>query len=473
MNFRQCGIVLCLLAGSAGIVAAELKVGHALVDITPAVGTPMLTPQSRPFVKLAETAQDPLCVRAIVLEVDGRKAAIAAVDVTSLPNDMFDEARRRIVEATGIDPDAIMISATHTHTAPQIRARFLGKVSPEARELSLAYIAALPQKIAEAVISAHGKLQPSVASAGIGRETTISFNRRYLMADGTVMTNPGKNDPTLHAKIIRPAGPTDPEVGVVHFASPNGDSQATMVNFSLHLDTDGGAAPTADFAATLHALLAKERGADMLSLFAIGAAGNINHYDLMAAAGPRRVKGHEESARIGTALANAVIATYDHLIPVEASQLRYLRQTVEIDLPREKGALLAARHNNQPEFYDGEVTVYNQGGRQWFQTEVQVIALGNELAWVGLPGEMFVEFGLALKAASPFRFTMIHELANRSIGYVPNLRAYPEGSYEGLATRCAPGSGESLVLEATQLLIEARHQPPLAAPGQAVSADQP
>ncbi|MBI1348175.1 hypothetical protein GC163_18020 [bacterium] len=457
MTFRICGLVCVLHSSLAGLAAAELKLGHAVIDITPAVGTPMLTPQSRPFVKLAEVAHDPLCVRAIVLEVDGKKAAIAAIDVTSLPNHMFDEARQRIVVATSLQPDAIMISATHTHTAPQIRERFLGKIPPESRELALAYIAALPQKIADAVILADRRLEPSQVSAGFGRETTISFNRRYLMADGSVMTNPGKDDPSLHAKIVRPAGPTDPEVGVVHFVSPQRASQATLVNFSLHLDTDGGAAPTADFAATLHALLAKERGADMLSLFAIGAAGNINHYDLMAAAGPRRVKGHEESARIGTALAQAVITTYDQLIPVEPSSLRYLRQTVEIDLPREKGAMLAARYGNQPEFFDGEVTIYNEPGRQWFQAEVQVIALGNELAWVGLPGEMFVEFGLALKAASPFRFTMIHELANRSIGYVPNLRAYPEGAYEGLATRCAPGSGEALVLAATHLLVEARH----------------
>ena len=453
--------LVCLIAGATfPCSGGELRVGRGLVDITPVVGTPMLTPQSRPFVKLAEPAHDPLCVRAVVLDVDGKQAAIVAVDLTSIPNAMMDEARQLISAATKIDPDAIMISATHTHTAPQVRARFLGKVSPEARQLALDYIAALPGRIAEAAILAARNVELSQASAGIGHETTISFNRRYLMADGSVMTNPGKDDPSLHAKIVRPAGPTDPEVGVVHFATHAGTSQATMVNFSLHLDTDGGAAPTADFAGTLHSILVAKCGADMLSFFAIGAAGNINHYNLMNPSGPTRVKGHEESARIGTALGNAVVATYPHLIPVEASALRFSRRKVVLQMPREKGAALAAQHNNKPEFFDGEVTVTNKDGSQSFEAEVQVIALGNELAWVGLPGEMFVEFGLALKDASPFRFTMIHELANRSIGYVPNLRAYPEGAYEGLATRCAPGSGEELVSVATQLLVEVRHQSP-------------
>ncbi len=136
-------------------------------------------------------------------------------------------------------------------------------------------------------------------------------------------------------------------------------------------------------------------------------------------------------------------------------------------MPREKGIALAAQHQNAETFFDGEVTVTNRDGRQTFEAEVQVIALGNELAWVGLPGEMFAEFGLALKNASPFRFTMIHELANTSIGYVPNLRAYPEGAYEATYTRCAAGTGEMLVTTATQLLVKLKHEPPAAASGQA------
>ncbi|WP_139228414.1 hypothetical protein [Planctomicrobium piriforme] len=438
--------------------AGELRIGKGLVDITPPLGTPMLTPMSRPFVKLSEEAHDPLCVRAIVIECDGRKVAIAACDVTSIPNHMYDTARAMIVAETKIDADAIMISATHTHTAPQIRERYLGKVDEEAKQKALAYIELLPRKMAEAISIANSNLEPAVGLAGIGFEDTISFNRRFVMKDGSVLTNPGKNDPALHEQIVRAAGPTDPEVGVVYFESPEKLPLATLVNFSLHLDTDGGSAPTADFAGTLHEILRTARGSDMLSLFAIGAAGNINHYNLLDPKNPRRAKGHEESARIGSVLAAAVLRTFPTLQPLDCSTLRYGRKMVEIDFPREKGANMAAQHNNSAKFFDGEVDVYNEAGRQWFEAEVQVIALGPELAWVGLPGEMFVEFGLAIKNASPYRYTMIHELSNRSIGYVPNMRAYPEGAYEGLATRCAAGSGEQLVDAATRLLIELKHQ---------------
>ncbi len=88
------------------------------------------------------------------------------------------------------------------------------------------------------------------------------------------------------------------------------------------------------------------------------------------------------------------------------------------------------------------------------EVEVQVIALGSELAWVALPGEIFTELGLAIKQDSPFRRTIIAELADGSIGYIPARRAYAQGNYEVVSARCAEGSGERLVDAANRLLKE-------------------
>ena len=97
------------------------------------------------------------------------------------------------------------------------------------------------------------------------------------------------------------------------------------------------------------------------------------------------------------------------------------------------------------------------------EVEVQVIALGNDLAWVSLPGEIFVELGLAIKQDSPFPHTIIAELANGSIGYIPTRRAYTQGNYEVVSARCAEGSGELLVDAAIGLLKEL-HAAPNTAP---------
>lgn len=88
------------------------------------------------------------------------------------------------------------------------------------------------------------------------------------------------------------------------------------------------------------------------------------------------------------------------------------------------------------------------------EVEVQVITMGKDLAWVSLPGEIFVELGLSIKAASPFKQTHAVELANGSIGYIPNRSAYMEGNYEVVSARCAEGSGEMLVTSAARMLAE-------------------
>ena len=71
-----------------------------------------------------------------------------------------------------------------------------------------------------------------------------------------------------------------------------------------------------------------------------------------------------------------------------------------------------------------------------------------------LPGEIFVELGLALKQDSPFPHTIVAELANGSIGYIPARRAFAQGNYEVVSSRCGEGSGEMLVATAVRLLKE-------------------
>ena len=95
------------------------------------------------------------------------------------------------------------------------------------------------------------------------------------------------------------------------------------------------------------------------------------------------------------------------------------------------------------------------------EVEVQVIALGKQLAWVSLPGEVFTELGLAIKQDSPFPTTIIAELANGLLGYIPSRRAYAQGNYEVVSARCAEGSGERLVDAAVKMLKELHAEKPV------------
>ena len=87
--------------------------------------------------------------------------------------------------------------------------------------------------------------------------------------------------------------------------------------------------------------------------------------------------------------------------------------------------------------------------------EVQVFRLNRDAAIVLLPGEVFAELGLAIKNGSPFKHTLVIELANDSPAYIPTEKAFKEGSYEIVNSRIVSGGGERLVEAALRLLKEA------------------
>ena len=92
--------------------------------------------------------------------------------------------------------------------------------------------------------------------------------------------------------------------------------------------------------------------------------------------------------------------------------------------------------------------------------EVHAYRLGPEVAIVTLPGEVFVEIGLAIKNASPFETTLVIELANDAPGYIPTRQAFAEGSYETVNSRVEPGQGEKMAARALRLLKELKQSLP-------------
>jgi hypothetical protein len=101
------------------------------------------------------------------------------------------------------------------------------------------------------------------------------------------------------------------------------------------------------------------------------------------------------------------------------------------------------------------------GAGDWLPVDVQAICLGNEVAIVCLPGEVFVDLGLAIKRGSPFRTTFVIELANSvETLYVPTRAAYAGGGYEVTNSAVQAGSGEMLVEAALRLLRAAASDAP-------------
>jgi hypothetical protein len=283
------------------------------------------------------------------------------------------------------------------------------------------------------------------------------------MTDGTVGWNPGK----LNPKIVRPAGPTDTDLPIVYFEDPEGKPLATLLSYAIHLDTVGGAQFSADVPYTVAKLLTTAKDDEMLTVYATACCGDVNHIDVSTA---RPQKGHAEAARIGTILAASALRGLEGLHPVSSDKIHVQSRIVPLPLPTINPNDLTtaeetiARNNDpnntkKPAFLElvkayQVIDVSEREGKPW-DAEVQVITIGKDLAFVSLPGEIFVELGITIRRGSPFPCTAIAELANGSVGYVPNRVAYPQGNYEVVSARVAEGSGEMLVDAALEMLRSA------------------
>jgi neutral ceramidase len=454
---RSASVLLLLAAAPAW--AGELRIGAAAVVITPPPGTPMAGYYRA---RAAEGVHDDLFAKALVLEKGGAKAALVSLDLISTTPQLVKESRREIEKATGVSGDHVMISATHSHTGPVLNGRGLRESAlGGGTDLAQRYAAELPGKIAKAVAEAEKALTPARPWVAHGREESLVFNRRFHMKDGTVGWNPGK----LNPNVLKPAGTVDPDVPLVFFESADKKPLALYVNYAVHLDNVGGLKISADVPATVARLLADVKGPDLVTVYTTGCCGDVNQLNVNWA---ERQQGFDNAARMGIILAAEVLRTWPRLKPVESSALRVKRALIELPLPPiaaedvAKAKEIAARFGDPkgkpPTFLEsvGAFKVLDVAARAGKpnEVEVQVVALGDEIAWVSLPGEIFVELGLAIKQDSPFKHTILAELANGSIGYVPARRAYAQGNYEVVSARCAEGSGERLVDAALRLLKE-------------------
>jgi hypothetical protein len=480
----QAASALCLVAAVLAHAEAppspegQLRIGVAEADITPPAGFPMAGYYHE---RRATGTHDPLRAKAIVLQGNGEQAAVVVCDLTGVAADLSAEVRRRASEKTGIPTGHIAVSATHSHTAPDYTKDLYEHLAAGGKSRER-YAAKLIEGAVEAVVKAHAAARPAVVEAGSARqETPVSFNRRFVMKDGCVRTWMRLDQPD----VVRAAGPIDPEVGIALVRSAEDRRPLGLLsNFALHLDTVGGTLWSADYPHHIERSVREALGKDLVSVFATGCCGDINHVD------PSR-KERNKTDFIGGALGRTVVGGLGHLRPVGRPALRVRGTTVRVPLrevspeqaARARPLLLEARSGGKvdfeeqvaahrtvvldqlrnrsptlraPDLISGGLTHTWAGVGTHLPVEVQVISLGEDLALVFLPGEVFVDLGLAIKRASPFRTTLVVELSNCvETMYVPTRVAYAGGGYEVTNSALQPGSGEILAEAAVRLLREA------------------
>ncbi|WP_437193343.1 neutral/alkaline non-lysosomal ceramidase N-terminal domain-containing protein [Planctomicrobium sp. SH527] len=466
----------------------KLQVGVAQVEITPPVGFPLADNYR---VRPSTGTLDPLWAKAVYFRSGETLAAWVTCDLSGVSMDLSSLARERASRATGIPIENIVISATHSHTAPDFIRSLYRSLGPdgapksESDQQGAAYVEKLIGSITEAIVQAKAAAQPvQLLSGSAQQETQVSFCRRTVMQDGSVMTWVGLN----HPQAVRTASPIDPEVGLIKFQrAADGVCTGLITNFGLHSDTTGGNMWSGDFSYAIEQSVHKTLGKDVISLFGNGCCGDVNHVD---PTGNVKRKAPEIGQEIGETISKAIpnlTAIQNARMKVRASTVPLrLEEVTSADLQHSFELLKAVKAGQKIPFLEHVVAYkrlmlanlayresppgvddYISLGLSRIQkapegilpVKITVFTFGPDLAIVFLPGEPFTELGQSLKRASPYRTTLVIELSDcAETVYIPNRHAYAGGGYEVANSLVQPGSGERIVEVAVALLRAAAEE---------------
>lgn len=430
-----------LYAAEAPAAPGELRAGTALVDITP-TKFPVIV--NGGFLEgSAKAVVDPLHARALVLANDQTTLAIVVVDSCMLPRELLDRAKDLASKATGIPTDKMLISATHTHTAPSAMGALGSRPDPDYPEF-------LIPLLARAIETAHQKLQPAQLGWGVIDDYEHTFHRRWIYrADRMLvdpfgeksvraMMNPGHMNPD----VIGPSGPVDPGLTVVGIKTRAGKPLAVLANYSMHYY--GSPALSADYYGKFCNILRKEivgdeKNDDFLAIMSQGTSGDLNAIDTTKPAKPRDIDAFAQG------IADNALKVYSKLeykdkIPLAMSEsLLKLKRRVpdekRLAWAKEKIAAMGDRRpKDKSEVYALEAVMLHEEPER--ELKLQALRLG-DLAITAMPNEVFALTGLKLKRFNPFAGTMNISLANGSEGYIPPPEQHTLGGYTTWPARTA------------------------------------
>jgi hypothetical protein len=418
----------------------DVKAGFGVADLTPEVGTNIPGGfKANPN----KGVRDPIYAVACVISDGSTPVALVGIDELFITKPTVTRARERIDRTTKIPAGNVLIAASHTHTGGPIAGALGSEEDP-------AYLAKVADGIAKAVEDAFAALETAEVGIGLGKEDTISFNRRFLMKDGREATHPGKPGTKNHDQIVRPAGPIDPDVGVLAVRKPGGGIRGVVVNFACHVTVMGGNLVSADYVGFLRKELKAVYGPATEIVFLNGACGDITQVDNMSTA---KEFGAEHSAMMGAKLAAETVRTVNRMAWLKTLTTMISSVTVPVAIrsepnPASESPSFGLGSGNDDVYASERKKVAEEREKTpILDCEVQGLRIG-PLGIATNGSEYFVEYSLRMKAASPHKFTWFVELANECIGYVPTAQAFVGGGYEprtARSSKLAPDGGQKLL----------------------------
>ncbi len=416
-------LIMVALAVAAPLGAAELRAGVAKADLDPPMGIPMAGYGAARF---AKGTLDPLEARVLVLSDGRRTIAFVTLDLCFTFDPPVMEQIR--LQARGA-VDEVIFHASHTHSGPTY------SEAPAAAQHAVPLVVG-------AIQAAARSLAPVQIGNGWG-QTYLGFNRRYVEVDGTVQML-WRNEPKISTTF-----PVDPTVGIIRIDRRDGTPLAILVNYACHPVVLGpdNLDYSPDYPGEMRRYVEREMGHDSMAFFLQGAPGDVNPY-------------FDKTPLIEDAV--GVMTQTGQKLGAEAVRVARTIQTQSPENPRIQSKTVVLTMANRWNTDKLEALLKERyritGGRvkrllaNDMQLPVTTLLLNfgspdRDLAFVGMPGEPFVEFQMQLRAKSPRPNSFLLGYTNGYFAYFPTIAAAVRGGYGANSTvnPTEVGAGEQML----------------------------
>ena len=418
-------------------------------EVTPPLGSFVPGHYARIY---TEDVRDRLYIKSVVIDNGTHTVATVVLDCVELPADCYDIIYKRVEEYTGIKSKNITISANHTHAGAST------KSYPEINAYhDLGYAQNVIKLMADCIILAYRRLEPVSISYACGKVYDISFNRNFVMRDGRITTNTGRDRDEITplslpddipvvkfedahnlpgAKIVNPncvgnLSGIDPDFPVLFFKNSEGRMIGCLSCFACHQTASGAKQSSGDYSSVLSKELKSAYGNDFVSLFLIGTAGDINHVDFSRTECKKdiyKIMGKRLADEVKRLEADAEEIT-DYTIGAKKEMLTFERRPADLDTLVTLAEDFVRDKSPSRKMMLRNVLAYEaRGYNDKLEAYVQCIRIG-DVYFYALPGEMFVDFGLYIKENSPSGKNIIAELSNGPYdGYIPTREVFHPNS---------------------------------------------
>ncbi|MEF3307265.1 neutral/alkaline non-lysosomal ceramidase N-terminal domain-containing protein [Paenibacillus sp. GYB003] len=395
-----------------------VEIGTAKTDITPEKPVPLAGFAVRDN-KPMDGVQSRLYLRALYMRQRGddgetRSAVVVSADLLWWGSDRVPHIRAKLRERFGLEPGAILLNATHSHSGPQTSFRFhrlLGRADAD-------YVEFLENKLIEAVGQAAADAEPATLERGSGRSAIGVQRRKY--ENGRVFGGPNLD------------GPMDPEVTVLRVRGRSGATKAVVVHYACHPVTTTVNRASSEFTGAAMEALERRLGGGAVCLFLQGACGDINIFK--ASAPPELTDDYAIIDYFGAKLADTVADVLDGgTEPVKPAALQWKTVSVPLRLKPlpDRGQLERTAAKGEPPYDEWAAAMLAMLDERTdkLTLEMSRLDIGDGLSLLAMNAEVVVEYGLFLKRISGNAVLPV-PYSNGMIGYVPTKEQIGYGGYE-------------------------------------------